>query len=77
MGNSPAICEKHYAFLSPESLMASVEFRKVKKSPADSLASLSEAVEFDKGSERDDAALKNSCNVEKPRPQLRLVVNNR
>jgi len=63
MGNSPQICEKHYAALTPECLFQSVEFSDTIQPPAPEPAA--------------PTLLPVSPPVNEERPRLRLVVNNR
>jgi hypothetical protein len=63
MGNSPQVCEKHYAALQPESLYESVEFSVTAPLSSKPVASIPQP----------PAVKANEVN----RPMLRLVINNR
>ncbi|HEY6874262.1 MAG TPA: tyrosine-type recombinase/integrase [Geobacteraceae bacterium] len=68
MGNSPQVCEKHYAHLMPESLYESVEF-------GEAVLARPEPSEPTPSSATAEASLAKNATVGNERPRLRLVIS--
>ena len=66
MGNSPQVCQKHYAALMPESLYESVEFEKGETAEKQLKEPVNQIIDVNINDKKDVRRL-----------ELRLVVNNR